>query len=115
MVEKRCVLLPEQPLSAVEAIWHRLDRAGQHSFFLTWTWIGAWLRNIPPGRRPGLACLIQGDEVLGAVLVGSHSRRRLLLPERKAFVNAAGHPDFDCVTLEHNGFAGEPGWALLLA
>ncbi|MES2463271.1 MAG: hypothetical protein V4671_22080, partial [Armatimonadota bacterium] len=37
---------PVRDLKALGEVWSLLDETGDHSFFLTWTWIGSWLRSL---------------------------------------------------------------------
>ena len=99
-------LKPLPPLGALENRWRDLDNGGSHSFFLTWTWMGTWLRNIPPSIEPMLLEARWGSEVAGlAVLVLKRGRIRGVLPVRQAWLNATGDPALDGIMIEHNGFA----------
>jgi CelD/BcsL family acetyltransferase involved in cellulose biosynthesis len=90
----------------LEQIWRDLDETGSHSFFLTWTWIGTWLKTLPPSIRPMLLSATRAGELAGlALLTPRRGRLRGLIPVRQAWLNATGDPAFDCLTIEHNGFA----------
>ena len=42
-----CPELPE-----VGAAWQALETHAAPNFFTSWTWIGCWLRHLPPTLRP---------------------------------------------------------------
>jgi CelD/BcsL family acetyltransferase involved in cellulose biosynthesis len=95
-------------------LWREFDRTGSHSFFLSWTWIGTLLGLLP--SPPLLLKAMRGPDVAGlALLMLRQAKIRGVLPVKQAWLNATGDPNFDCVMLEHNGFAtaGEDGTALL--
>lgn len=97
---------PLPSLDILERWWRTLDRTGNHSFFLTWTWMGAWLRALPPTVVPVLAKAMDGENLAGlAVLVFKRASLRRIASVRQAWLNAAGDPALDCITIEHNGFA----------
>jgi CelD/BcsL family acetyltransferase involved in cellulose biosynthesis len=97
---------PVPSLETLEAEWRRFDRAGRHSFFLTWTWIGTWLKCLPPNLAPMLLKATRGGEVVGlALLTLRHGTIKGIMPVRQAWLNCTGDPALDCITIEHNGFA----------
>lgn len=107
MHDIRFALEPVPSVEEVGALWRRLDDAGQTSFFVSWTWIGTWLRCLPEGVRPLLLTASGGGEtVAAAILVPRRERRRLFLRLRQLHFNSTGDPSLDCITIEHNGFAG---------
>ena len=104
-------LEPIADLASLERIWARLDQCGNHSFFVTWTWIGSWLRSLPSLEGMFFLQLLREDKIVGvAILAIKSARFRRLFPVRQAWLNASGNPDFDCVTIEHNGVASDLAW-----
>jgi CelD/BcsL family acetyltransferase involved in cellulose biosynthesis len=96
---------PLPPLEALGNTWTRLDAVGAHSFFVTWPWIGTWLRCLPHPPQTMLLRATQGDETVGlAVLTLKRSTRRGI-SVKQAWLNTTGDPAYDCITIEHNGFA----------
>lgn len=92
------------PLELLEKEWRALDRHGAHSFFLSWTWIGALLRT-QPGRLK-LLKVLRGKETAGLALITTRPGRLAgLFPNRQGWLNATGERDVDGVMIEHNGFA----------
>lgn len=98
--------------------WQSLDRTGSHSFFVSWTWIGTWLRTLPAGATPKILIADGSTGVCGAAVLGLRTGRvGRLLPVRQVWMNSAGDAAQDCITIEHNGFAGhDPDtlWSLLM-
>ncbi len=104
--------LPPQEMLA--PLWREFDRTGSHSFFLSWTWMGTLLGLLP--SPPMLLKAMRGAEVVGlSLLARRQAKIRGVLPVKQAWLNATGDPNFDCVMLEHNGFAtvGNDGTGLL--
>jgi CelD/BcsL family acetyltransferase involved in cellulose biosynthesis len=103
------VAITTEPLLSVETLaelWRGLDRAGAHNFFLTWTWVGTWLRLLPPSVQPVLLKAMDGNELVGfATLTLKRGKLRRLMAARQAWLNATGNPALDCIMIEHNGFA----------
>lgn len=97
---------PLPALGALETVWRQFDRDGGHSFFLTWAWIGTWLKCIPATTRVMLLKAVEAGETIGVALITlKEGTVRGIFPIRQAWLNCAGDPALDCLTIEHNGFA----------
>jgi CelD/BcsL family acetyltransferase involved in cellulose biosynthesis len=96
---------PLPRLEALEKIWNELDEAGQHSFFLTWAWIGTWLRSLPFPPQTMLLRATEDCKTVGLSVITLKPTFRRGLPVKQAWLNATGDPAYDCITIEHNGFA----------
>jgi CelD/BcsL family acetyltransferase involved in cellulose biosynthesis len=96
---------PLPPLEALGNTWQRLDAAGQHSFFLTWTWIGTWLRCLPSPPQTMLLRATRDRETVGLAVVTLKRATRRGRSIEQALLNATGDSAYDCITIEHNGFA----------
>ena len=96
---------PLPPLEVLGPMWKRLDATGPHSFFLTWTWIGTWLRCLPSPPRVMLLRVTWEDETVGLSVVAMKRGIRSGVPVTQAWLNSTGDPAYDCITIEHNGFA----------
>jgi CelD/BcsL family acetyltransferase involved in cellulose biosynthesis len=106
---------PVSSIGDIAPLWQRLERAGDNSFFVSWAWIGTWLRCLPEQIRPELLVAVTGDGEIGAAILVAHkARRRGFLNLRQLHFNATGEPAFDCIMIEHNGFvdggAGRSPW-----
>ena len=86
-------------------MWKRLDATGPHSFFLTWTWIGTWLRCLPSPPRIMLLRVTREGETVGLSVVTLKRGTRSGIAINQAWLNSTGDPAYDCITIEHNGFA----------
>ena len=96
---------PLPPLDELEASWTRLDRAGNHSFFLTWSWIGTLLRSLPSPPQTRLLRAKRGNETVALAILTLKRAVRAGVPVMHGWLNATGDPAYDCITIEHNGFA----------
>lgn len=83
------------------ALWRELEGRADASFFLSWDWIGCWMRET--GVSPYLLRVTNGDGVVGlALLQPSHRRRHMLVGADALMLQQAGNPDLDDITIEHN-------------
>ena len=96
---------PLPPLEALGNTWKQLDATGQHSFFVTWTWIGTLLRCLPSPPRTMLLRATRDRETVGLSMVTLKRATRRGLPIKQAWLNTTGDPAYDCLTIEHNDFA----------
>ena len=96
---------PLPPLQVLEDTWRRLDATGQHSFFLTWTWIGTWLRCLPSPPQTMLLRATSDGKTVGLSVLTLNRSAQKSMHVKQAWLNATGDPAYDCITIEHNGFA----------
>lgn len=103
-------LEPLPPLARLERDWRRLEAVAGRSFFTSWHWIGTLLEAIPAAQRPNLLRGLKGGETAALALLGAATLRRRygLVRSRSLFVNETGDPQFDAVTIEHNGLLTAP-------
>ncbi|WP_022684130.1 GNAT family N-acetyltransferase [Sphingobium bisphenolivorans] len=92
--------LPE--LSLLGPRWRSLEARADSSFFLGWTWIGAWLESY--GAAPELLAVTddEGQDVALA-LFGHAMQPRLLGPAATLSLNQLGDPAADRPFVEYNG------------
>ncbi|MBB3983404.1 CelD/BcsL family acetyltransferase involved in cellulose biosynthesis [Sphingobium fontiphilum] len=91
--------LPE--IAALGARWRALEARGRGSFFLGWTWTGAWLATY--GVRPELLAVTDGDEDVGLALVGHAMQPRLLGRAATLLLGQSGDASADRPFIEYNG------------
>ena len=89
-----------------EALWCESVPAANQSFFTSWAWLGTWLELLPQGSHPHLLVVTKGKQRGLALLLPRQVRRHRVLNLRQWHFNSAGNPEFDCIFIEHNGFAG---------
>jgi CelD/BcsL family acetyltransferase involved in cellulose biosynthesis len=93
---------------ALEASWKELEARATHSFYLSWLWIGTWLRHLPKGAEPHVLIARELGRIVGLAIVcrqrtwrlGPRARMRWLL-------NETGDARFDRLFIEYNGILAE--------
>lgn len=109
-------LEPASDPDTVGVLWQDLERRADPSFFLSWFWVGSWLRALPGGLDTRLLTVRRDEAVvgLGVIVFGPSA------PGRRAQLHETGDPVLDVATIEDNGllvdrrFAGEVEAAALL-
>ncbi len=92
----------------LEPRWRELEARSSRSFFLSWTWIGAWLETC--GAKPiTLAVNCQG-RCVGLGLLVRGSRLQLGFRRPTLFLHETGEPAKDVAMIEDNGFLVERGF-----
>lgn len=100
----------------LETSWKELEGRVSHSFFLSWLWIGTWLRHIPDGAQPHVLVARSSNKIVGLAIVcrrrawslGLHGRARWLL-------NETGDSRFDRLFIEYNSILAEQSDAIIPA
>ena len=88
--------------------WQALEARSDGSFFLGWTWVGAWLDSY--GVRPDLmAVLDEAGQDVALALVGHAMQPRLLGSVATLSLNQSGDPQADRPYIEYNGLLVETG------
>jgi CelD/BcsL family acetyltransferase involved in cellulose biosynthesis len=107
-------LEPIEALEAVEDCWTRLyKQTSSQSFFLSWAWVGALLRNTPRPRWPALLQVRSGASLIALGLLGASTTwRHRWLRSRGLHLNEIGDPAFDKITIEHSGLLCRAGMEL---
>lgn len=97
-------LLPITHLGEIERKWRDLEARSEISFFTSWTWIGAWLRNLPKAVQPRLLLARINERWMGAgIVVPTVVIKARCVPMRAWFLHETGHPELDKITIEYNG------------
>jgi CelD/BcsL family acetyltransferase involved in cellulose biosynthesis len=99
-------LEPVGSLDALQAEWNRFDLVADHSFFSTWTWIGTWLRMLPWDFTPQLLTARRDHETIAAAILVPRREKFGISVVHQFYFNSTGEPEYDCLTTEHNDFAG---------
>ncbi|HEY1614614.1 MAG TPA: GNAT family N-acetyltransferase [Rhizomicrobium sp.] len=112
-------VVPVHSLSTIETLWQALEGRHCSSFFVSWTWIGTWLRQLPKWIHPLLLQVNRGGHpIAAAILIRRRAKRMGFFGVRQLHFNATGESAYDCVTTEHNDFVGKVDatvWSDLLA
>ena len=88
--------------SDLAVCWMELETRANGGFFLSWRWIGSWLR--VTGAQPLLIKAEENGKTVGLGLLVRASRRRFALPVRQLCLNETGRPEWDSLMIEHNNF-----------
>jgi CelD/BcsL family acetyltransferase involved in cellulose biosynthesis len=89
-------------LPELAACWTELETRAAGNFFLSWRWIGTWLRST--GAQPLLVKAMEGDVVLGLGLLTPLRRKRHFLSVNQLCLHETGIPQFDALMIEYNNF-----------
>jgi CelD/BcsL family acetyltransferase involved in cellulose biosynthesis len=89
-------------LPGLAGCWTELETRADGNFFLSWRWIGTWLRTT--ALRPLLVKATEADKILALGLLTPLRRRRHLLSISQLYLHESGVADFDALTIEYNGF-----------
>ena len=92
--------------AALARRWQALEARSDASFFLRWTWIGAWLDSY--GLEPELLAVTDGTGGdVGLALLGHAMQPRLLGPVATLSLNQSGDPAADRPYIEYNGLLAD--------
>ena len=100
---------PVSSVAALEERWRALGVSGAGSFFTSWDWISCWLTTLPESLHPALVTAMRGDQLAASAIAFRNARTRFGLRIPQLHFNTVGAPEFDCITVEYNDFAGEAG------
>ena len=89
-------------LSALAAAWTDLESRADGGFFLSWQWIGTWLRTT--GAKPLLVKASDAGAVIALGLLVPVRIRRHLLSISQLCLHETGRTACDAVMIEHNNF-----------
>lgn len=88
----------------LEVAWKDLETRADGSFFLSWHWIGPWLKHLPTGANAHAMVVRRNDRIVGlAILCRRVIRRYGILPMPSWLLHETGDPVFDGLTIEYNG------------
>jgi len=82
--------------------WMELETRADGGFFLSWRWIGSWLR--ATGARPLLIKAEEAGKITALGLLGPSNRRRLFFSINRLCLHETGRADWDAAMIEHNNF-----------
>lgn len=106
----RVVVEPTVDHERLAVRWRALERRADASMFLSWFWIGTWLRTVDV--PVSLATAHADGRCVGLALL-AHRRvvARHLVPTGTLFLHETGDPARDVVTVEYNDVLAERGRA----
>ena len=62
-------LLPIDGSFNLEEAWKDLEARADGSFFLSWHWIGPWLKHLPADVTPHVLVARRGDRIVGLAIL----------------------------------------------
>lgn len=103
-------LMPLVDRAALEREWRALEQTSRASFFLSWDWVGALLDSAEGIEAPLVMRVGSGPAPKGLALFWRRRQRRHgLVRSRSLHLNETGRPEFDRITMEHNGILAAAG------
>jgi CelD/BcsL family acetyltransferase involved in cellulose biosynthesis len=95
-------------VASLEASWKELEARATHAFYLSWLWIGTWLRHLPKGAEPHVLIARESGKIVGLAIVCRRKTWRLGLKARMRWLlNETGDAGFDRLFIEYNGILAE--------
>ncbi len=97
-------LAPVRDRAGLAAAWQDLQARADHSFFLSWSWVGTWLAGLPAATEPLCVTARAGGAVIGlGLFVPRRVVRHGVIRARTLHLHETGCPDDDQLTVEYNG------------
>lgn len=98
--------------TALEAQWRTLEAESNCSFFVSWSWIGPWLRLTQRNSSLFVYECYEGSELVALAIIADYSiRRRKLLRSRTIALNEVRRSGLD-MCIEYNGVLARKGYEL---
>lgn len=89
--------------------WNELSSKTEHSFFLSWKWIGTWLKSLPSDN--GVQFIVgekNGRPVVMFCLGLVKGIQSKIIFANRGYLNSTGCSDLDNLTIEYNGLLIDP-------
>ncbi|CAN5602692.1 hypothetical protein BH09PSE5_BH09PSE5_43540 [soil metagenome] len=103
---------PMPPLLDLQMSWRALEARAEATFFVSWSWIGAWLSTLASLEQLQLVRATSEGRTVGLCVVGRRARRwRAGLSMQTLLLNATGDAVLDKITTEYNDVLCEPALA----
>jgi CelD/BcsL family acetyltransferase involved in cellulose biosynthesis len=87
--------------TSLEIVWQDLEQRADCPFFLSWNWIGTWLR-VTPNLTPLVLTVRDGAKIVGLAIFHPAGQRRRMARSRGLFLNRTGDEHTDIITIEYN-------------
>ena len=103
-----CRLEPIGNIAGLEPTWRHLQERTNCAYFLSWSWIGTWLKLLPISPAPLLLTATEDGEIVGLAIAFSRSlRRHGVISSKAIFLNKTGDDALDEISIEYNGILAE--------
>ena len=101
-------LQPASAYAGLKAEWQDLENRAELTVFLSWQWLGHWLKTYKPAAL--VLKVTEGDRIIGlGLLVETSERRHGVLKSRCLRLHQTGQRLQDQIWIEYNGFLSEKG------
>lgn len=98
-------------LKEVREIWKFLSSASNHSFFISWGWIEAWITTLPREVNINFIVRMHDNRPVFAFFYGKKtSVRHFFVVSRGIFLNSTGDSYYDSIFIEHNSMIVDPSY-----
>ena len=94
--------LPMGDFDILQNDWLMLESKSSNYFFLSWAWIGTWIKTYSPDIRV-LRAYYNGEMVAIAAFVLNAQRRHCFLHSRTLHLHQTGNAEKDQIWIEYNG------------
>ncbi len=103
---------PVHDRTALAGDWRDLEDRACGGFFVSWTWVGAWLETLPENVEVHALRAQKGQKLVGLALLASGWLRPIpFLAGRGLWLHSTGRPELDAITIENNGLLVDSGEA----
>ena len=107
-------LQPASAYAGLKAEWQDLENRAELTVFLSWQWLGHWLKTYKPAAL--VLKVTEGDRIIGlGLLVETSERRHGVLKSQCLRLHQTGQRLQDQIWIEYNGFLSEKGEEDLVA
>jgi len=97
----------------IEEIWTTLLKKCPHTYFLSWPWTEAWLKNLPADCEVSLIAGFLNESPVIAFFLGSKTTTRgRFFKFRQIALNQTLNPNIDIVWIEYNKILIDPEFAI---
>lgn len=94
----------------LEGAWSDLEQRADCPYFLSWNWIGTWLR-VTPGLIPLIFSVRDGAKIVGLAVFHPAQQRRRMASSHALFLHQTGNEYTDIITIEYNNILCDRAYA----
>lgn len=93
-------------ISQLASQWAQLELHVKPTYFLSWSWVGTWLKLLPDTITPKVLMAKYKGEIVGLAILIQNTllRKSLIAPSKALVVHETGNLDYDLLRIEYNDF-----------